>query len=156
MDLATAEPVLTKRQLVVAWAGRHRRLVTLAVVLLVLHLPFLLIATRIGTPALLLFACLAGGFGLTYLSGLDLVFEERLFYGTVIGAMAMGEAQAALDLTVAYLKTRKAFGAPLCAIDPVTSSRLRSSAATREARRSRSAASARTASFRRRSTSWST
>jgi acyl-CoA dehydrogenase len=32
---------------------------------------------------------------------------------TVIGAMAMGEAQAALDLTVGYLKTRKAFGAPL-------------------------------------------
>jgi acyl-CoA dehydrogenase len=32
---------------------------------------------------------------------------------TVIGAMAMGEAQAALELTVAYLKTRKAFGAPL-------------------------------------------
>src|SRR5258708_22111780 len=32
---------------------------------------------------------------------------------TVIDAMAMGEAQAALDLTVAYLKTRKAFGAPL-------------------------------------------
>src|ERR1700681_850112 len=32
---------------------------------------------------------------------------------TVIGAMAMGEAQAALDLTIAYLKTRKAFGAPL-------------------------------------------
>jgi acyl-CoA dehydrogenase len=32
---------------------------------------------------------------------------------TVIGAMAMGEAQAALDLTVAYLKARRAFGAPL-------------------------------------------
>ncbi len=31
----------------------------------------------------------------------------------VIGAMAMGEAQAALALTVDYLKTRKAFGAPL-------------------------------------------
>ena len=28
----------------------------------------------------------------------------------VIGAMAMGEAQAALDLTISYLKTRKAFG----------------------------------------------
>ena len=31
----------------------------------------------------------------------------------VIGAMAMGEARAALDMTLAYLKTRKAFGAPL-------------------------------------------
>ena len=31
----------------------------------------------------------------------------------VIGAMAMGEAQAALDLTIAYLKTRKAFGSML-------------------------------------------
>ncbi|MEC9347560.1 MAG: acyl-CoA dehydrogenase family protein [Pseudomonadota bacterium] len=32
---------------------------------------------------------------------------------TVIGAMAMGEAQAALELTLDYVKTRKAFGAPL-------------------------------------------
>lgn len=31
----------------------------------------------------------------------------------VLGAMAMGEAQAALDLTIEYVKTRKAFGAPL-------------------------------------------
>ncbi len=35
--------------------------------------------------------------------------NERL----VLGAMAMGEAQAALDLTVDYVKTRTAFGAPL-------------------------------------------
>jgi acyl-CoA dehydrogenase len=35
--------------------------------------------------------------------------NERL----VIGAMAMGEAQAALDLTLDYVATRKAFGAPL-------------------------------------------
>ncbi|RFP88495.1 acyl-CoA dehydrogenase [Rhodobacteraceae bacterium 63075] len=35
--------------------------------------------------------------------------NERL----VIGAMAMGEAQAALELTVAYLKERQAFDAPL-------------------------------------------
>jgi acyl-CoA dehydrogenase len=32
---------------------------------------------------------------------------------TVISAMAMGEAQAALDLTLDYVTTRKAFGAPL-------------------------------------------
>ncbi len=31
----------------------------------------------------------------------------------VIGAMAMGEAQAAIDLTVDYVRLRKAFGAPL-------------------------------------------
>jgi acyl-CoA dehydrogenase len=31
----------------------------------------------------------------------------------VIAAMAMGEAQAALDLTIDYVKTRQAFGAPL-------------------------------------------
>ncbi|MEQ9261331.1 MAG: acyl-CoA dehydrogenase family protein [Roseovarius sp.] len=35
--------------------------------------------------------------------------NERL----VLGAMAVGEAQAALDLTLDYVKTRKAFGAPL-------------------------------------------
>ena len=32
---------------------------------------------------------------------------------TVIGAMAMGEAQAALDLTLDYVTTRKAFGGTL-------------------------------------------
>ncbi len=35
--------------------------------------------------------------------------NERL----VLGAMAMGEAQAALDLTLDHVRTRKAFGAPL-------------------------------------------
>lgn len=35
--------------------------------------------------------------------------NERL----VLGAMTMGEAQAALDLTLDYVKTRRAFGAPL-------------------------------------------
>lgn len=32
---------------------------------------------------------------------------------TVIGAMAMGEAQAAIELTIDYVRTRTAFGAPL-------------------------------------------
>lgn len=35
--------------------------------------------------------------------------NERL----VLGAMAMGEAQAAIEMTVQYVKDRKAFGAPL-------------------------------------------
>lgn len=48
--------------------------------------------------------------------------EDRGFYSImenfqneriVIGAMAVGESQAAIDLTVEYAKTRKAFGAPL-------------------------------------------
>ncbi len=34
---------------------------------------------------------------------------------TVIGSMAMGEAQAAIELTLDYVRTRKAFGAPLWA-----------------------------------------
>jgi acyl-CoA dehydrogenase len=38
---------------------------------------------------------------------------------TVIGAMAMGEAQAALDLTLDYVRTRKAFGAPLWAREAI-------------------------------------
>jgi hypothetical protein len=32
---------------------------------------------------------MVAGFGLSYLSGLELIFEERLFFGTVIGAMAV-------------------------------------------------------------------
>jgi acyl-CoA dehydrogenase len=36
-----------------------------------------------------------------------------------IGAMAMGEAQAALELTLDYLRVRKAFGAPLWARETI-------------------------------------
>src|SRR5580693_8167869 len=36
-----------------------------------------------------------------------------------IGAMAMGEAQAALDLTLDHVRTRKAFGAPLWARETI-------------------------------------
>ncbi|GAC1637670.1 MAG: hypothetical protein PVS3B2_04170 [Candidatus Dormibacteraceae bacterium] len=40
-------------------------------------------------PALFLAACVAAGYGLTYLIGLPLVFEERVAFGTVIGATAV-------------------------------------------------------------------
>src|ERR1700716_2596268 len=89
MDLATREAAPTRRRRGLGWARRHRRLLILVVVLVCLHFPFLLVARQIGTPALLLFACMVSGFGLSYLSGLDLVFEERLFYWTVIGATAV-------------------------------------------------------------------
>ncbi len=82
-------------------------------VLLALHSPFILIATRIGTPALLLFACLVAGFGLTYLSGLDLSFEERLFYGTVIGAMAVSLAGFATASLLGFSVTSVWLGAAL-------------------------------------------
>jgi acyl-CoA dehydrogenase len=38
---------------------------------------------------------------------------------TTIGATAMGEAQAALELTLDYVRTRKAFGAPLWARETI-------------------------------------
>ncbi|MDQ6918156.1 MAG: hypothetical protein M3Z98_02235 [Candidatus Dormibacteraeota bacterium] len=91
MDLAE-EAAPSRLQVVLGWAGRHRRLLILVAVLTVLHFPFLLIARQIGIPSLLLFACLVSGFGLTYLSGIDLDFEERFFFGTVIGAMAVSLA----------------------------------------------------------------
>jgi acyl-CoA dehydrogenase len=38
---------------------------------------------------------------------------------TTIGAAAMGEAQAAIDLTLDYVRARKAFGAPLWARETI-------------------------------------
>jgi acyl-CoA dehydrogenase len=52
---------------------------------------------------------LLGGEGRGFYAIMSNFQNERL----VIGAMAMGEAQAALDLTLDYVRTRKAFGAPL-------------------------------------------
>jgi hypothetical protein len=89
LEVAEAPSAPTRRDAAWAWARRHRRLLILAGVLVVLHSPFVYVATRVGPPGVLLFACIVSGFGLTYLSGLELVFEERFFFGTVIGAMAV-------------------------------------------------------------------
>jgi hypothetical protein len=43
----------------------------------------------VGAPAIVLVGCVLAGFGITYLSGADLVLEERLAFGTVLGAMAV-------------------------------------------------------------------
>lgn len=49
-----------------------------------------------GMPAILLGACMAAGYGMTWFSGLDLVPEERLAFGSVIGAMVATLAGFAL------------------------------------------------------------
>ena len=64
-------------------------LVGLALVLLVL---------LTGAAALTLAGCVVVGAGLTYLSGLPLTIEERLAYGTVIGAVAVACADFVLAL----------------------------------------------------------
>ncbi len=42
----------------------------------------------IGPPSIVLVACVVAGFGVTYLSATALTLEERLVFGTVLGAMA--------------------------------------------------------------------
>src|SRR5712692_7057690 len=53
------------------------------------------------SAALILVAgCVVAGFGITYLSGLALTFEERLAFGTVLGAMAVAASSFVLSLVV--------------------------------------------------------
>ena len=63
-------------------------LVAAGAALVLIVLVFLLI----GAPAILLIGCVVAGFGITYLSGVDLNLEERVAYGTVLGATAVAAA----------------------------------------------------------------
>src|SRR5437870_1238584 len=47
------------------------------------------LALLIGPPSILLGGCVLAGFGITYMSGIALTLEERLAFGTVLGAMAV-------------------------------------------------------------------
>jgi len=60
----------------------------------------LLLYLLIGSPAIVLAACVVAGFGITYLSGVDLNLEERLAFGTVLGAMAVAAASFIVSLLV--------------------------------------------------------
>src|ERR1700704_3011823 len=65
----------------------------------------LLLGLLIGAPAILLIGCVVAGYGITYLSGIPLNVEERLAFGTVLGAMAGAAASfvasmLARDVTV--------------------------------------------------------
>jgi len=48
-----------------------------------------IVAGLTGWAAVLLLSCVVAGWGLTYLAGLPLTLEERLAYGTVIGAVGV-------------------------------------------------------------------
>jgi hypothetical protein len=48
----------------------------------------------------MLTACIAAGFGITYLSQVDLKLEERIAFGTVLGAMAVATVSFVLSMAV--------------------------------------------------------
>ena len=58
------------------------------------------LALLIGPPMIVLAACVVSGFGISYLSGVALTFEERLSFGTVIGAMALTAISFVFSLVV--------------------------------------------------------
>ena len=60
----------------------------------------LLLALLVGAPAILLVGCVLAGFGITYLSGAALNLEERLAFGTVLGAMAVAATSFVLSMLV--------------------------------------------------------
>jgi hypothetical protein len=58
------------------------------------------LALFIGPPLLLLAGCVVAGFGITYLSGVAMSFEERIAYGTVLGGMAIASLSFVFSMVV--------------------------------------------------------
>jgi len=54
----------------------------------------------LGEAAILLAGCVVAGFGITYLSGVSLNLEERLAFGTVLGAMTVAAASFIVSMLV--------------------------------------------------------
>jgi hypothetical protein len=67
-----------------------------AVVVLLVGMVFVLL----GGPAVLLVGSIVAGFGITYLSGAALNLEERLAFGTVLGAMAVAGSSFVLSMVI--------------------------------------------------------
>jgi hypothetical protein len=84
------------RQVSVATAAPAAPVVAAVAALLILVLLFVLV----GASAILLFGCVVAGVGITYLSGVALNLEERLAFGTVLGAMAVASATFLLSMLV--------------------------------------------------------
>ncbi|HWO90791.1 MAG TPA: hypothetical protein VNP53_02385, partial [Methylomirabilota bacterium] len=66
----------------------------------VLLLLLVLIGLLFGAAAILLVGCVVAGFGITYLSRIALNLEERLAFGTVLGAMAVSLVSFGLSMLV--------------------------------------------------------
>ena len=58
------------------------------------------LALLIGPPSILLGGCVLAGFGITYMSGIALTLEERLAFGTVLGAMAVAVVGFVISMIV--------------------------------------------------------
>jgi hypothetical protein len=56
------------------------------------------LAFLVGPPSIVLVGCVVAGFGITYLSAIALTLEERLVFGTVLGAMAFSAVAFALSM----------------------------------------------------------
>src|SRR5712692_393229 len=84
------------RPVAVSTIGVTGRWISVGVLLLLLGLLGLLL----GAAAILLVGCVIAGFGITYLSRAALNFEERLAYGTVLGAMAVSLVSFGLSMLV--------------------------------------------------------
>jgi hypothetical protein len=84
------------RQVSVATAAPAAPVAAAVAALLILVLLFVLV----GASAILLFGCVVAGVGITYLSGVALNLEERLAFGTVLGAMAVASATFLLSMLV--------------------------------------------------------
>jgi hypothetical protein len=65
----------------------------------------------IGPPVIVLVTCVASGFGITYLSGIALNFEERLAFGTVLGAVVFCVISFLLSLVVRDVTAGTVFAA---------------------------------------------
>jgi len=92
LELMAGERVV--RQVSVPAARPTAPVVAAGAVLLILALLFVLV----GASAILLLGCVVAGFGVTYLSGVALNLEERLAFGTVLGAMAVATAAFLLSM----------------------------------------------------------
>ncbi|MDQ6774167.1 MAG: hypothetical protein M3024_14500 [Candidatus Dormibacteraeota bacterium] len=70
-----------------------------------------LVLAAMGWAGLLLAACVAAGYGLTHLSGLELSLEERIAFGVVIGALAVSVATLLVGLAVGLTALSVGFAA---------------------------------------------